>query len=93
MCREGMNLSNIESVAICQLDSTSKRFIQESGRGLRAKGYPEIHIFYVENTVDDLFMQNSIQEINSNICLDEKTYEKKKWNNVKQRERERKARI
>ena len=66
MFREGMNLSNIESVVICQLDSTSKRFIQESGRGLRAVGYPEIHIFYVHNTVDELFTQNSIKEINSN---------------------------
>ena len=60
MLREGVNLVDSDAI-IVQLDSKSRSTIQRTGRALR-KQFPVIHIFYYKNTIDEVYLNNSIEE-------------------------------
>lgn len=60
MLQEGVNLINIEASIIIQLDKELRSFVQKSGRALRSKETPEIHVFYFKNTSDENYLQNAI---------------------------------
>lgn len=60
MLREGVNLKEA-NVVIVQLDSGTRSTLQMVGRGLRYEN-PEIYIFYYENTQDQKYLENSLEE-------------------------------
>lgn len=60
MLKEGVNLVDSDAI-IVQLDSKSRSTIQRTGRALR-KQSPVIHIFYYKNTIDEIYLNNSIEE-------------------------------
>ena len=62
MLVEGTNLTNIESAIICQLDGESLKFIQKTGRGMRAE-FPEINILLCLNTKDEEYYLDSFKDI------------------------------
>lgn len=64
MLQEGANLVDIDAGVIIQLDSIERSFIQKTGRTLRSKYHPEVYILYFENTRDEEYVRNSIQDIN-----------------------------
>ena len=64
MLQEGANLVDIDAGVIVQLDSIERSFIQKTGRTLRSKDHPEVYIPYFENTRDEEYVRNSIQDIN-----------------------------
>lgn len=64
MLQEGANLVDIDAGVIVQLDSIERSFIQKTGRTLRSKYHPEVYIPYFENTRDEEYVRNSIQDIN-----------------------------
>ena len=59
---EGMNLTNIESGIIIQLDGSPIRVTQKTGRMYRSK-HPEIYIFYYKNTRDEEFLNMALEGI------------------------------
>lgn len=63
MLREGQNLNNVEVGIIVQLDGEIGRFIQKSGRIMRAKN-PEIFVLYFKNSRDEGYLENLKNEIN-----------------------------
>jgi len=67
MMQEGMNLEDIEASVVAQLDTTSRTFIQKTGRSLRSKTTPEIHIFYVKDSSDEVYLKTSLEDINKNL--------------------------
>ena len=67
MLQEGINLSGIEASVIVQLDSTTRSFIQKTGRALRSKDTPEIHIFYFEGTSDERYLNNAVKGVNEDL--------------------------
>ncbi|MDR0912131.1 MAG: DEAD/DEAH box helicase family protein [Methanobrevibacter sp.] len=64
MLQEGQNLVDIDYGIIIQLDSKERLFIQKFGRTLRSI-LPEQYIFYFENTQDEKYMQNIINNIDA----------------------------
>ena len=77
MLQEGVNLSNIEIGIIAQLDGDVGPFIQKSGRIMRST-HPEIFIFYYKNSRDEEYMDDVLNEINSeyiNIIEDINKYQ------------------
>lgn len=60
MLREGVNLVEANAI-IVQLDSKSRSAIQMVGRSLRHSN-PVIHIFFVKNTQDEIYLKNSLEE-------------------------------
>ena len=55
MAQEGLNLNDVPTGVIIQLDAELRRFIQKVGRLLRADS-PEIFIFYYKHTRDEEFL-------------------------------------
>lgn len=63
MMKEGMNLTNIESGLITQLDSKDLGNIQRLGRILRSE-YPELHLICIKDTKDEEYLSNFMEAIN-----------------------------
>jgi superfamily II DNA or RNA helicase len=64
MLREGMNLNEINTGVIVQLDGTELPFIQKLGRVLRADS-PNVHIIYFKNTRDEEYLEKILNHIDS----------------------------
>lgn len=64
MITEGMNLADIETGIIVQLDGKERLFIQKFGRSLRAKN-PESYIFYYKGTQDENYLKNALQFVDA----------------------------
>jgi superfamily II DNA or RNA helicase len=62
MLKEGMNLNDINTGIIIQLDSVELSFIQKLGRVLRADS-PNIHIIYYKNTRDADYLSKILKLI------------------------------
>ena len=62
MLTEGMNLTDIQSAIISQLDGTERPFIQRTGRGLRAE-FPVIYVIYIKGTKDEDYLLNVTNNI------------------------------
>ena len=60
MLREGVNLVDADGIII-QLNSKSRSAVQILGRSLR-KQFPVIHIFYYKDTIDEIYLKNSLPE-------------------------------
>jgi len=60
MLKEGVNLVDADGI-IVQLDSKSRSTIQRTGRSLR-KQFPVIHIFYYKDTIDEQYLNTSLEE-------------------------------
>ncbi len=61
MCREGMNLTDIEKGLIVQLDSTVGSFFQMMGRMLRHE-FPEIHMIQLCGSQDDKYFEKAMAD-------------------------------
>ena len=59
---EGVNLVDINSAIIGQLDGTERPFIQMTGRSLRAD-FPEVYVLYFTGTKDDDYLKNVTNNI------------------------------
>jgi len=66
MLQEGVNLTDIESGLIVQLDGSTRRYIQKSGRIFRGQK-PIQYIIYVKNTRDEEFLNNALQGLKQYI--------------------------
>lgn len=64
MLQEGQNLVDIEAGIIIQLDGSERPFIQKFGRSLRASD-PHQYIFYYKNTRDEEYLNNILEDFNS----------------------------
>ena len=62
MITEGMNLTDIQTGIIVQLDGKERLFIQKFGRSLRA-GDPVTFIFYYKNTQDENYLKGALENI------------------------------
>lgn len=62
MANEGMNLKDIQTGIIVQLDGTERLFIQKFGRSMRAED-PVAYIFYYRNTQDENYLKNALENI------------------------------
>jgi superfamily II DNA or RNA helicase len=62
MLREGMNLTDIDTGIIVQLDGTELPFIQKLGRIMRSDS-PNVHIIYYKYTRDAEYLENILKEI------------------------------
>jgi superfamily II DNA or RNA helicase len=62
MLKEGMNLTDINTGIIIQLDNTELSFIQKLGRVLRADS-PNLHIIYYKNTRDADYLSKILKLI------------------------------
>lgn len=65
---EGMNLTDIQSAIIGQLDGTERPFIQMTGRSLRAD-FPEVYVLYFNNTKDMDYLENVTNSIPSEYLI------------------------
>ena len=74
MLKEGMNLNNIETGVILQLDNVERYFSQCHGRVLRSIT-PEQYILFVENSQDEVYLNTALEGFNmdyvATINLDE----------------------
>lgn len=68
MATEGLNLANIQVGIIVQLDGKERLFIQKFGRALRAE-HPTAYIFYYDNTQDEKYLKNAIENIDSKFIV------------------------
>lgn len=68
MLQEGQNLKDIEAGVIVQLDGEERSFIQKFGRTCRAED-PIQFILYFENTRDEEFLNNVINNIDSQYIV------------------------
>lgn len=66
MIREGINLKNIETGLIIQLDSGELSFYQMLGRCLRHHT-PEMHLIIVKDSQDEVYFNNITQSLNKYI--------------------------
>lgn len=64
MITEGMNLKDIQTGIIVQLDGKERLFIQKFGRALRAED-PTCYIFYYKNTQDENYLKSALENIDS----------------------------
>jgi superfamily II DNA or RNA helicase len=64
MITEGMNLTDIQTGIIVQLDGKERLFIQKFGRSLRAED-PVTFIFYYKNTQDEVYLKNALENIDT----------------------------
>jgi superfamily II DNA or RNA helicase len=64
MITEGMNLTDIQTGIIVQLDGKERLFIQKFGRSLRAED-PVTFIFYYKNTQDENYLKGALENIDS----------------------------
>jgi superfamily II DNA or RNA helicase len=64
MITEGMNLTDIQTGIIVQLDGKERLFIQKFGRSLRAED-PVTFIFYYKNTQDEKYLKGALESIDS----------------------------
>ena len=62
MITEGMNLTDIETGIIVQLDGKERLFLQKVGRSLRAED-PVVFIFYYKGTQDEVYLKNALENI------------------------------
>lgn len=65
MAQEGLNLVDVPTGIIVQLDAELRRFIQKVGRLLRAD-HPRIYVFYYKHTRDEEFLEK-VKELLPNI--------------------------
>lgn len=65
MLSEGVTLTDLEIGVIGQLDGKSGSFVQRIGRSLRNK-YPQIYIFYYQETKDENYLDIALQKIDKN---------------------------
>jgi superfamily II DNA or RNA helicase len=64
MITEGMNLTDIQTGIIVQLDGKERLFIQKFGRSLRAED-PVTFIFYYKDTQDEKYLKGALENIDS----------------------------
>ena len=64
MITEGMNLTDIQTGIIVQLDGKERLFIQKFGRSLRAED-PVTFIFYYKSTQDEKYLKGALENIDS----------------------------
>lgn len=64
MITEGMNLVDIQTGIIVQLDGKERLFIQKFGRSLRAED-PVTFIFYYKNTQDENYLKGALENIDA----------------------------
>jgi superfamily II DNA or RNA helicase len=64
MLQEGQNLKDIDAGIIIQLDGSERPFVQKFGRALRAND-PHQYIFYYKNTRDEEYLNNILEDFNS----------------------------
>lgn len=64
MITEGMNLTDIQTGIIVQLDGKERLFIQKFGRSLRAED-PVTFIFYYKNTQDEKYLKGALENIDA----------------------------
>jgi superfamily II DNA or RNA helicase len=62
MITEGMNLTDIQTGIIVQLDGKERLFIQKFGRSLRAED-PVTYIFYYKGTQDENYLKGALENI------------------------------
>jgi superfamily II DNA or RNA helicase len=62
MITEGMNLTDIETGIIVQLDGKERLFVQKVGRALRADS-PVVFIFYYKNTQDEVYLNGALENL------------------------------
>jgi superfamily II DNA or RNA helicase len=64
MITEGMNLTDIQTGIIVQLDGKERLFIQKFGRSLRAED-PVTFIFYYKDTQDEKYLKGALENIDA----------------------------
>lgn len=62
MITEGMNLTDIETGIIVQLDGKERLFVQKFGRICRSDS-PVQYIFYYKGTQDEVYLKNALENI------------------------------
>jgi superfamily II DNA or RNA helicase len=62
MITEGMNLTDIQTGIIVQLDGKERLFIQKFGRSQRAED-PVTYIFYYKGTQDENYLKGALENI------------------------------
>jgi superfamily II DNA or RNA helicase len=63
MLKEGVNIPNIHSCIITQLDSKERDFIQKVGRALRNPNDPMVYVFFFKDTKDEDYLATALQAI------------------------------
>ena len=61
---KAMNLTDIQTGIIVQLDGKERLFIQKFGRSLRAED-PVAFIFYFKDTQDEVYLKNALENIDA----------------------------
>ncbi len=69
MLVEGVNLYNVDTGIIVQLDSKQRTFTQKSGR-LLLSAFPTQYILYIKGTKDEEYLKNALSNVNSNYIYD-----------------------
>lgn len=64
MITEGMNLVDIQTGIIVQLDGKERLFLQKAGRVMRSD-YPNIYIIYYKGTQDEKYLKGALENIDS----------------------------
>ena len=64
MINEGMNLTDIQTGIIVQLDGKERLFVQKAGRAMRADE-PVIVIFYYRGTQDEVYLKGALENIDA----------------------------
>ena len=64
MITEGMNLTDIQTGIIVQLDGKERLFLQKAGRVMRSD-FPNIYIIYYKNTQDEVYLKNALENIDA----------------------------
>ena len=70
MLKEGMNLPDLDTGIIVQLDGNERDFVQKMGRLLRADK-PDIYIFYFQDTRDEVYLSRALAGLDEELV----TYE------------------
>jgi superfamily II DNA or RNA helicase len=64
MITEGMNLTDIQTGIIVQLDGKERLFVQKFGRSLRAED-PVTFIFYFKDTQDEVYLKTALENVDA----------------------------
>lgn len=64
MITEGMNLTDIQTGIIVQLDGKERLFLQKAGRVMRSD-FPNIYIVYYKGTQDENYLKGALENIDS----------------------------
>jgi superfamily II DNA or RNA helicase len=64
MITEGMNLTDIQTGIIVQLDGKERLFLQKAGRVMRSD-FPNIYIMYFKDTQDEKYLKEALENIDS----------------------------